>query len=190
MITNLHQMFTCSAVSTKLNLNLHSYCENLYNNSDKNNYNRSNINGWQSQDIKDEVSKDLILAINILSQSYKSAIYLNKNIKVSNMWINRNSPNSYNKEHIHPGCIFAGVYYVTVPKNSGKIKFINPAEHMIYDWKNNYFCKNNEFNSNIWWLPVEENVLYLFPSWMKHEVTMNKSNDTRISISFNLDIDD
>jgi len=190
MNIHMHQMFTCAAISTKLNLDLHQYCEDVYNNSEKTEFNRSNINGWQSHDIKDEVSKDLVNAINILSQTYKSTVHLNKNLKISNMWINRNSPNSYNKEHIHPGCMFGGVYYVTVPENSGKIKFITPAEHMIYDWPAEYFDKCNEFNSDIWWLPVEENMLYLFPSWMKHEVTMNKSNETRISISFNVVIDD
>ena len=190
MNIHMHQMFTCAAISTKLNLNLFKYCEDVYNSSDKNQNRRSNINGWQSYDIKNDVSKDLINSIYTLSQTYKNTVQLNKNLKISNMWINRNSPNSYNKEHIHPGCVFSGVYYVNVPKNSGKIKFITPAEHMVYDWPLEYFDNHNEFNSDIWWLPVEENVLYIWPSWLKHEVTMNVSDSVRVSISFNVVVDD
>ena len=61
---------------------------------------------------------------------------------------------------------------------------------MVYDWPLEYFDKYNEFNSDIWWLPVEENMLYLWPSWLKHEVTMNVSDSVRVSISFNMVVND
>ena len=45
----------------------------------------------------------------------------------------------------------------------------------------------NNYNSGTWWLPSEENNLYLFPSWLKHRVEPNlNKNENRISISFNL----
>ena len=35
-------------------------------------------------------------------------------------------------------------------------------------------------------LPAEKNKMYVFPSWLKHSVTPNQSEEERISISFNL----
>ena len=34
-------------------------------------------------------------------------------------------------------------------------------------------------------IPIKENHLYLFPSWLEHCVEMNESDDIRISVSFN-----
>ena len=34
----------------------------------------------------------------------------------------------------------------------------------------------------------EAGMLWLFPSWLEHEVTPNNSTETRISISFNISI--
>jgi hypothetical protein len=33
--------------------------------------------------------------------------------------------------------------------------------------------------------PPKESTFYLFPSWVKHRVERNESNDERISIAFN-----
>ena len=45
--------------------------------------------------------------------------------------------------------------------------------------------KANLYNSNrVWFNPIN-NHLFLFPSSLMHEVTVNSSNTTRISISFN-----
>ena len=44
----------------------------------------------------------------------------------------------------------------------------------------------NIWNSKAWYIPVEKNVLVLFPSWLEHSVEENKKQTTdRISISFN-----
>lgn len=190
MDIKLYKMFTVGAASTKLNLNLKDFCENIYSKTKDFNNPKSNVNGWQSSNILEIIPENFKNSIMTLSDSYAKLIHLNKKLKISNMWINRNPPNSYNKEHLHPHCLLAGVYYVTVPENSGRIKFITPAENMIYDWPDEYFDNHNEFNSDIWWLPVDDNVMHIFPSWLKHDVTMNKSNDTRVSISFNMVIDD
>jgi len=190
MDIKLYKMFTVGAVSAKLDLNLKGLCESIYSKTKDFNNKKSNVNGWQSSNIIEVVPEEFKNSIITLANSYAKSIHLNKNLKISNMWINRNPPKSYNKEHFHPHCLFAGVYYVTVPENSGSIRFNTPAEHMVYDWHSRNFDEFNEFNSDVWWLPVDDNIMHIFPSWLKHDVTMNESNDTRISISFNVVIDE
>ena len=44
----------------------------------------------------------------------------------------------------------------------------------------------NQYSSPQWWLLSEEKTLYVFPSWIKHLVQPNMSDEERISISFNV----
>ena len=47
--------------------------------------------------------------------------------------------------------------------------------------------ENNAWNSNCWFLNVENNTLTLFPSWLEHSVEPNKNATTdRISLAFNV----
>ena len=45
---------------------------------------------------------------------------------LGNMWANINPTHSYNKTHTHPNSLWSGVYYIKVPKNSGKIFLEDP----------------------------------------------------------------
>ena len=47
-------------------------------------------------------------------------------LKIGTMWSIINPPGGMNRAHIHPGCIWSGVYYVQAPRNSGRIEFIDP----------------------------------------------------------------
>ena len=64
----------------------------------------------------------------------------------------------------------SGVYYVQIPKDSGKFQF-----------KYNI----NQYQTRSYWVePVVGNFL-IFPSTLNHYVTKNLSDDLRVSISFN-----
>ena len=76
----------------------------------------------------------------------------------------------------------SGVFYIKVPKDSGKLVFTNDALIRFFPLKVNNFNSNN---SQVWRFEPEESMLYLFPAWLKHEVTPNSSNEDRISIAFN-----
>ena len=103
-----------------------------------------------------------------------------------NFWININEYKDYNITHKHPGALISGVYYVKTPKDCGNIIFEHPSESFQSEWRMTPSDYNN-YNSGTWWLPSEENNLYLFPSWLKHRVEPNlNKNENRISISFNL----
>lgn len=64
------------------------------------------------------------------------------------------------------------VYYVKTPPNCGRIKFV-PKTH----------------NNKTWSIDPEEGLLIIFPSWIPHYTLRNLSNDMRISISANFNID-
>ena len=115
---------------------------------------------------------------------FRKVFYYDCMFEVANMWLNINSPNSYNSQHDHPFTCLSGCFYIATPEKSGDIIFHNnyliqcymKAEHMTeYGW----------YNSTEWTLPAKENYFYVFPAWLHHSVERNNSSKDRISISIN-----
>lgn len=187
-MNNIVELFKVPIYKTILSLNTNSiinYCKKIQ----KNDLGKksSNIGGWHSNNLVGQHLdlNDLFINIekhvNIFS---KQCNFLNS-IELKDIWININSTNNFNLIHTHPNCKFSGVYYVKTPKNSGDLVFYNPScDMMIYDW-NDDFKNFNSYNSHRFVFPIQENQLYLFPSWLKHSVNPNLSNKERVSLSFN-----
>ena len=147
----------------------------------------SNAGGWQSQEFNWNNLKyfDMKMFENIQSSITKclqqAKMCDNVQATFKNFWINVNPPGSYNHTHIHPGSQLSGVFYVKVPSNSGGIVFsnnleeLNPLSKFTYDQGPDHMTIN----------PKEGQTL-IFNSYLPHSVDVNKSNDTRISIAFNI----
>ncbi len=113
-------------------------------------------------------------------------------LKIGTMWSIINPPGGVNRAHIHPGCIWSGVYYVQAPRNSGRIEFIDPRTQnlmspaeFIPDTRRPRICW-----TRVQYKPVAGKML-IFPSWLYHSVAPNRSrakgkNADRIIVSFNL----
>lgn len=109
-------------------------------------------------------------------------------------WYNINNKWTFNREHIHNGAFLSGVYYLKIPKNSGRIVFVrssNEYDRMFHIQKElankNIGVDNPEINTEHWFVP-EPGLLLLFPGHVSHYVEQNQTEDTddeRISISFN-----
>ena len=148
----------------------------------------SNVGGWHSGNINYPDSPFFFLSdIEKMCQKFSTHILtFNKPVVMSNAWININPKHSSNQTHTHPGAVLSGVYYIKTPEKCGNIEFQHPAMDMIErDWSRD--CNEyNSVNSHTWWLRSEEGCVYIFPSWIKHRVEPNKSDEERISISFNV----
>jgi uncharacterized protein (TIGR02466 family) len=107
--------------------------------------------------------------------------------RITKCWSIINGPGSYNNEHIHPNSIFSGVIYVDVPPNSGDIEFIDPRtlnQMVTYP-----FASELLTNNPLRITPVRGTML-IFPAWLLHRVTENRSTDERIIFSFNIVYDE
>ena len=146
-------------------------------------------NGWQSDDIDDVILGPLKTEIFNYVREYKTILKMRCGFRLTNMWININNNAGMNVEHWHPNCILSGVYYVRCNDSNGNLYFRNPNP-VDFDWGRDVEIYEN-FNDNIiaadtWDFVPKEGDLYLFPSWAKHGVLSNTTNNNRISISFNL----
>ena len=108
---------------------------------------------------------------------------------LGNMWANINNPGAYNKQHIHPNSQWSGVYYVKVPKNSGRL-FVEdprPGPNIVMPRRLDGLPKA------LWRMvayPAIEGQIIMFPAWLPHGVEINKSKEkgekgSRVSVSFN-----
>jgi uncharacterized protein (TIGR02466 family) len=113
-------------------------------------------------------------------------------LKVTTMWSIINPPGGSNMSHVHPGCVWSGVYYLQAPEKSGNISFIDPRtpnvmQDVRYDEKQPRKVENKTKIS----IMPEAGKIVIFPSWLYHGVAPNMSDKTgidaeRVIISFNL----
>jgi hypothetical protein len=125
----------------------------------------SNRGGWQGtfRDAENQFPWILSLLEKIkfeLEKHYQNQISFRK------FWMNVNRPGHSNDWHRHEIDKPAAVYYIQVPKNSGKILFKNDS--MTYS------------------IEPYSGLLLSFPGDIYHSVEENLSNESRISFAMNL----
>ena len=104
--------------------------------------------------------------------------------EISGCWANISRINYSHHNHSHQNNFISGVYYVqTEEEKSDKIHFNDPRE------QNKVLVptpsEQTIYNSNGALLDAKVGRAYLFPSWLRHKVPVNKSNNERISVAFN-----
>ena len=148
----------------------------------------SNYGGWQSNQIninhcKSETLKEII--IGSLSRLEPISDYISMAVQG---WKNINGPGDFNVIHSHPKSHLSGVLWIKTPENSGNIVFESPEIFNRYQELDSY-SDESRLNSNnymtYYFTPKEGNIL-IFSSDLRHEVKENKSNEDRISYSFNI----
>ncbi len=107
-----------------------------------------------------------------------------RKIKLDSIWINILPEGGIHTSHIHPHSVISGTTYVAVPKGASAIKFEDPRSSMMMAAPTRETDAREEMRPFIYVEPEVGDVL-LWESWLRHEVAMNRSEDERISVSFN-----
>ena len=148
---------------------------------------KTNRNGWHSTTEMHRINtyKPLVDELFIMMNDIWKEEWLDREPMLGNMWANINPPGGYNAPHIHPNSLFSGVYYVKTPPNCGKIAFNDPRpgiQTMMPTRVKGQPPKHLWREAHI--EPVVGRII-MFPAWLWHCVEPNKTNDIRISVSFN-----
>ena len=143
----------------------------------------SNKGGYQTNEIQDiEIGQPLLeKSSQLILSNYNLS---NKKFGLTNLWINKNSKNNFNIIHNHPMSDFSGVYYHQVPENSGELIFFrgdrtNQMMAIQQSINDKDFCACYEIQ------PLKNQII-VFPSHLLHMVNPNRSDEARISVSFNI----
>ena len=183
----IENIFSTPLLRTKMNLNINDLLNTCYEIADKEEgAQNSNVGGYQSQPIRAEypVLNELCYVVTEQANFFSKYLGLRK-IELSNFWININKYKDYNSIHDHPGCLVSGVFYIKTPTDCGKILFRHPSPTMRYFLNEQDFTEKNLINSELINYSPEEGALFLFPSWIEHQVSANLSNEDRVSLAFN-----
>jgi uncharacterized protein (TIGR02466 family) len=148
---------------------------------------KTNYKGWHSttnMHTKPEYKPLFDELFKMQEEIYKYE-HLDRRSRLGNMWANINPPGALNKAHVHPNALFSGVYYIKTPKNCGRLNIMDPRPGIQCNMPTR---KSGNPGKDLWrdinLEPVTGRII-MFPSWLWHSVEENKSNDIRISVSFN-----
>ncbi len=124
----------------------------------------------------------------------KSICDVNCGIDIQQSWINVNKTGDSFSSHWHPNSYLSGVFYIASDvKKGAPIRFHNPLKNFSYypdpqvsmigtgimsDGRNKYTMGQYDIAS----IPGK---LLVFSSMLTHSVPMNRSEESRVSLSFN-----
>jgi len=147
----------------------------------------SNRGGWQSEGFN-IINEDDVLQL-FLINCLSNFPPIKKSVELRGYaWININKPGDYNIKHVHPTNNLSGVLWIKCLENSGDIVFDSPNNFESFLENKSYnddFKKSNFIDDSYHCYPTEGRII-VFPSHLEHHVQENKSNEDRISVSFNI----
>lgn len=148
--------------------NMGGYHSPLFTNQNKKEYKKYQFLSTLSNESIDFVNDTLIEYLNV-----------NQKVKSLTFWTNINKQYDYNIIHTHPHIDLIGIYYPLLPNNSGNLILVR---------KDGSEYSNLNLESRIT-INAEERRLYIFPAHIWHWVEPNRSDEDRMSISFNFTIE-
>jgi uncharacterized protein (TIGR02466 family) len=152
----------------------------------------SNYGGWQSNDYSID-HPELSQVGSKIKQKISNLlpkIGFNNNFTITNCWININEKDHFNIPHTHGFSTLAGVFYISAPTNGGRLILRNPVTAHDFCINKKTVATWNEFNSSTWEIEPEVNKLVIWPSWIDHYTLPNMSNEHRISLAFNVSVNE
>ena len=102
---------------------------------------------------------------------------LGRRLKLDSLWVNVLKPGGAHSGHLHPHSIVSGTVYVAVPPGAGALKLEDPRLPMM-------MAAPARPDTFVYAEPAQGSV-FLWESWLRHEVTPGTAKSERISISFN-----
>ena len=105
------------------------------------------------------------------------------------VWVSVHTMESVHQPHVTLDALVGGVYYVSVPKGSGRLELYDPRGKSPLDLKDPMAASNPPFHRTVGVQP-SPGTLILFPGWLVHSVLPSSMDSSkhgyRVSISLNL----
>lgn len=149
--------------------------------------------GWQNHNLMTEYINEkeihyLLWYINQQFETYFASYNPSKEYfwSVNNMWVNILPKGGYNRVHRHTGCQFSGIVYLQGDEDSGELTIFNPMNTKNISQNFTGFQEER----TCYHIPPLRNTGVFFSSSLDHRVDMNNSDLDRISVAFNIRIND
>ncbi len=100
-----------------------------------------------------------------------------RRLRLDSLWVNVMQRHATHSGHIHPHSAVSGTFYVAVPPGSGALKLEDPRLPLL-------MAAPLRPDTFVYAEPAAGSV-FLWESWLRHEVMPSDAKEPRISISFN-----
>jgi len=121
------------------------------------------------------------LAYSLEEYTKKMDFYYNTGVTLQASWFSCFHEHNYAHIHSHRGADISGVYYFSTSGDDGDLFFTSP----IANAKASKSWANERVN-----YPPKQGTLLLFPGWLEHGVSTNTKDHARVSLSFNIQVDE
>lgn len=101
-----------------------------------------------------------------------------------NFWLNEMVGGGVHPRHYHYGNHFSGCMYVQMPENAAQIRFYNPNDR--YDRAQLDVGTYTPCNSATWSFAPKVGQLFMWESWLNHEVPATQFEGVRRSAAFDV----
>lgn len=136
--------------------------------------------------LRDPAFGDLKRLLDREAKLFAKAVHfdLERAPKLDSLWVNVMKPGGAHSGHIHPHSIISGTFYVAVPPGSGALKLEDPRLPMLMAAP----LRNDDAPPEVqpfYYAEPKAGTVFLWESWLRHEVMPNGAKAERISVSFN-----
>jgi uncharacterized protein (TIGR02466 family) len=105
-------------------------------------------------------------------------------LKLDSLWVNLLKPGAGHSGHVHPHSVLSGTVYVSTPAGAGGLRLEDPRLPMMMAAPLRRPDAPEDLKPFVTLTPAAGTV-YLWESWLRHEVLPSAAKAPRISISFN-----
>ena len=107
-----------------------------------------------------------------------------RRLKLDSLWVNVLKPGAGHTGHIHPHSVISGTVYVSTPSGASALKLEDPRLAMMMAAPPRRPDAPEAMQSFVYLTPAPGTV-FMWESWLRHEVPANAARAERVSISFN-----
>ena len=105
-------------------------------------------------------------------------------LRLDSLWVNILKPGAAHSGHIHPHSVISGTLYVATPPGASALKLEDPRLPLMMAAPPRREDAPEGAQTFVYLQPAP-GTLYLWESWLRHEVPPNQAKTPRVSISFN-----
>jgi uncharacterized protein (TIGR02466 family) len=105
-------------------------------------------------------------------------------LKLDSLWVNVLTGGGAHSGHIHPHSVLSGTVYVAVPAGAGALRLEDPRLPLMMAAPPRRADAPPSAQTFVTLTP-EAGTLYLWESWLRHEVLPGRAKTPRVSLSFN-----
>lgn len=136
--------------------------------------------------VRDPRFGDLVRHLNrhVAAFADACALDLPRKLRLDSLWVNVLKSGGVHSGHIHPHSVISGTIYIDVPPGSGALKLEDPRLPLQMAAPPRRADAPEDLQSFIYAEPAAGSI-FLWESWLRHEVVAGTTKGDRISISFN-----